>query len=239
MKLDILAFGAHPDDVEMSCSGTIMKQIDVGKTVGVIDLTRGELGTRGTPEIRMQEAAAAAKIMGVSIRENMGMRDGFFLNDEEHQMQIIRKIRKYQPDLVYANAVEDRHPDHGRAADLIRDAAFKSGLRMIKTVDEKGDEQAAWRPKKIFYYNQDRLLIPSFVVDISGYWERKLESIRAYKSQFWDPNSTEPESYISTKPFWQFLEGRAREFGHYIGTEFGESFVSETVLKINDPLDLV
>lgn len=239
MKLDILAFGAHPDDVEMSCSGTLMKQIDAGRTVGIIDLTRGELGTRGTPEIRDQEAAAASKIMGVTARENLRMRDGFFLNDEEHQLKVIRMLRKYQPDLVFANAVEDRHPDHGRGADLVRDAAFKSGLRMIETLDDEGNPQAAWRPKKVFYYNQDRLLTPSFVVDITGYWERKLESIKAYSSQFYDPKSTEPESYISTKPFWSFLEGRAREFGHFIGAEFGESFISETVLKVNDPMMLL
>ena len=239
MKLDILAFGAHPDDVEMSCSGTLMKMIDAGRTAGVIDLTRGELGTRGTPEIRMQEAEAAAKVMGISVRENLSMRDGFFLNDEEHQMKVIRIIRKYQPEIVFANAVEDRHPDHGRGADLLRDAAFKSGLRMIETLDEDGNPQAAWRPKKIFHYNQDRLLKPSFVVDITGYWERKLASIRAYKSQFYDPNSKEPESYISSKPFWKFMEGRARELGHWVGGEFGESFISETVLKVNDPMSLI
>lgn len=239
MKLDILAFGAHPDDVEMSCSGTLMKLIDGGRKAGVVDLTRGELGTRGSAEIRDQEAAAAAKLMGISVRENLGMRDGFFLNDEAHQMKVIRVIRKYQPDLVFANAVEDRHPDHGRGADLLRNAAFKSGLRRIETIDESGNPQQAWRPKKIFYYNQDRLLTPSFVVDITGYWERKLEAIRAYSSQFYDPKSTEPESYISTAPFWRFMEGRARELGHFVGAEFGESFISETVLKINDPMTLL
>ena len=196
MKLDILAFGAHPDDVEMSCSGTLMKQIDAGRKVGIVDLTRGELGTRGSAEIRDQEAAAAARIMGLSVRENLSMRDGFFLNDGAHQMKVIQVIRKYQPELVFANAIEDRHPDHGRGADLIRDAAFKSGLRKIETADENGLPQPAWRPKKVFFYNQDRLLAPSFIVDISEYWERKLACIRAYASQFYDPNSSEPESSL-------------------------------------------
>src|SRR4030081_3615835 len=184
MKLDILAVGVHPDDVELGCSGTILNEIRLGKKVGILDLTQGELGTRGTLETRYAEAAAAASVLGVAVRENLKMRDGFFRNDEEHQLKLITAVRKFQPEIVLANALDDRHPDHGRAGHLISDACFLSGLRKIETVDEAGKPQEHWRPKYFFHYIQDRYATPNFVYDISPVFETKLASIRAYSSQF-------------------------------------------------------
>ncbi|MDX2246680.1 MAG: bacillithiol biosynthesis deacetylase BshB1 [Bacteroidia bacterium] len=238
MKLDILVFAAHPDDVELACSATIVKMISRGKKVGIIDLTRGELGSRGTAEIREKEALAAMKIMGVHVRENLGFRDGFFVQDEIHEKAIIEVIRKYQPEVVIANAPSDRHPDHGRASKLVRDAAFLSGLRRIETTFE-GREQAAWRPKRLFYYIQDHALEPDFVVDVSEWYDKKRETLRAFTSQFFDPESKEPETYISSREFWDFVEARARIFGHMIGVAFGEGFISETPLKVEMPTDLI
>ena len=200
MKLDILAFGAHPDDVELGCSGTIAKEVALGKKVGIIDLTRGELGTRGTAEIRDLEAKDAAKVLGVSVRENLTFRDGFFVNDEAHQMEIIQVLRKYQPDIVLCNAEKDRHIDHGKGASLVSDACFLSGLRRIQTT-MNGTQQEAWRPKHVFHYIQWQPLIPDFYVDITGFMDEKVNSIYAYKSQFYDPNSKEPETPISSKNF--------------------------------------
>ncbi|MEP7129226.1 MAG: bacillithiol biosynthesis deacetylase BshB1 [Chitinophagales bacterium] len=225
MKLDILAFGAHADDVELSCSGTLLKHIALGKKAGIIDLTRGELGTRGTPAIREQEAQTAAQIMGIDIRENLGMRDGFFVNDEAHQLQVIRMIRKYQPDIILANAIHDRHPDHGRAAQLIEESSFLSGLRMIETVEEN-IEQDPWRPRVIYHYIQDEWIQPDLVVDISGFSEKKLEAIRAFQSQFFNPKSDEPATYISRPDFIDSLIFRAQELGKMIGTKYGEGFTS-------------
>lgn len=226
MKLDILVMAAHPDDAELSCAGTIFKHIAAGKKVGIVDFTRGELGTRGTPEIRLQESADATKILGLHARENLGIRDGFFRNDEETQLKLIEVIRKYQPDIVLANALEDRHPDHGKGAQLAIDACFLSGLRQIKTGD-----LPAWRPAQVYHYIQDRYLEPDFVVDISAHWDQKEAAIRAFKSQFFDPNSAEPASYISSPDFLNFIQARAMEMGHKIGVKYGEGFQSQKTLE--------
>jgi bacillithiol biosynthesis deacetylase BshB1 len=227
MKLDILVMAAHPDDAELSCAGTILKHIAAGKKVGIVDFTRGELGTRGTPEIRLQESADATKILGLHVRENLGIRDGFFRNDEETQLKLIEVIRKYQPDIVLANALEDRHPDHGKGAQLAIDACFLSGLRQIKTGD-----LPAWRPAQVYHYIQDRYLEPDFVVDISSQWDKKEAAIRAFKSQFFDPNSSEPASYISSPDFLNFIQARAMEMGHKIGVKYGEGFQSQKTLEV-------
>ena len=226
MKLDILVMAAHPDDAELSCAGTILKHIAAGKKVGIVDFTRGELGTRGTPEIRLQESADATKILGLHVRENLGIRDGFFRNDEETQLKLIEVIRKYQPEIVLANALEDRHPDHGKGAQLAIDACFLSGLRQIKTGD-----LPAWRPVQVYHYIQDRYLEPDFVVDISSQWDKKEAAIRAFKSQFFDPNSSEPASYISSPDFLNFIQARAMEMGHKIGVKYGEGFQSQKTLE--------
>ena len=226
IKLDILVMAAHPDDAELSCAGTILKHIAAGKKVGIVDFTRGELGTRGTPEIRLQESADATKILGLHARENLGIRDGFFRNDEETQLKLIEVIRKYQPDIVLANALEDRHPDHGKGAQLAIDACFLSGLRQIKTGD-----LPAWRPAQVYHYIQDRYLEPDFVVDISANWDQKEAAIRAFKSQFFDPNSAEPASYISSPDFLNFIQARAMEMGHKIGVKYGEGFQSQKTLE--------
>ena len=227
MKLDILVMAAHPDDAELSCSGTILKHIAAGKKVGIVDFTRGELGTRGTPEIRLQESADATKILGLHARENLGIRDGFFRNDEETQLKLIEVIRKYQPDIVLANALEDRHPDHGKGAQLAIDACFLSGLRQIKIGD-----LSAWRPKEVYHYIQDRYIEPDFVIDITANWNQKEAAIRAFKSQFFDPNSTEPASYISSPDFLHFIQARAMEMGHKIGVKYGEGFQSQKTLEL-------
>jgi N-acetylglucosamine malate deacetylase 1 len=226
MKLDILAFGVHPDDVELSCAGTLMVEIANSKKVGIIDLTRGELGTRGTAETRQTEADAAAKILGVHVRENLGMRDGFFQNDEAHQLQVIRKIRKYKPEIVLCNAIVDRHPDHGRSSKLVSDACFLSGLRKIET-SIAGAEQIAWRPKYVFHYIQDRYAEPDFIFDISSVFDRKVESIKAYSTQFNSEDESEPQTYISTPAYFDTIIARHRMFGKRIGVEYGEGFISE------------
>lgn len=239
MKLDVLIFAAHPDDAELACSGTIAKLVAEGKKVGVVDLTRGELGSRGTAELRDQEAADSSKIMGLHARENLRFRDGFFVNDEAHKLAVAQKIRKFRPEIVIANAPFDRHPDHGRGSTLVRESFFLSGLRRIETFGEDGQPQEAYRPKRIFYYIQDHHLEPSFVVDITPYYDTKLASIKAFSSQFFDPNSKEPKTYISSEDFWDFLEARARHMGHLVGVTFGEGFISDTPLKIDSPLDLI
>ncbi|HCT23588.1 MAG TPA: bacillithiol biosynthesis deacetylase BshB1 [Chitinophagaceae bacterium] len=233
MKLDILAFGVHPDDVELGCAGTLLAAKAEGKKVGVIDLTGGELGTRGTKETRAIEAANAAKVMGLDIRENLGMADGFFQNDEAHQRLVITAIRKYQPEIVLCNAPEDRHPDHGRSAKLVSDAAFLSGLRKIITKDAQGQDQEAWRPKYVFHYIQDRFIQPSFVVDISAYYEQKLEAILAYTTQFNAVDDQgEPQTYISSPQFLDSVRARALMLGKRIGVQYAEGFISEKVLGI-------
>jgi bacillithiol biosynthesis deacetylase BshB1 len=238
MKLDILAFGAHPDDIELGCSGTIAKEINFGKKVGIVDLTRGELGTRGSVEIRNSEAAKAAQILGISVRENLDMRDGFFVNDEAHQMKIIQMIRKYQPEIVLCNAIEDRHIDHGKGSKLVSDACFLSGLRMIET-DLDGVNQSAWRPKVVYHYIQWKNIEPDFVVDISDFIDVKMESILAYGSQFYDPNSKEPESPISSKNFLDSVKYRAQDLGRIIGTGYAEGFTVERYLAVNSLGNLI
>jgi bacillithiol biosynthesis deacetylase BshB1 len=233
MKLDILVMAAHPDDAELSCSGTILAAIAEGKKVGIVDFTRGELGTRGTPEIRLQESADASQIMGIHARENLEIPDGFFQNEEANQIKLIQVIRRYQPDIVLANALEDRHPDHGKGAKLAIDASFLAGLRQIKTKDSDED-QVAWRPKHLFHYIQDRYLEPDFVIDISAHWETKEKAIRAFKSQFFDPNSSEPMSYISSPEFLKFIEARSREMGHKIGVTYGEAFQSQRTIGLSN-----
>jgi len=232
MKLDILAIGVHPDDVELGCSGTIVNAIAEGKKVGIVDLTQGELGTRGTIETRYAEAAAAAKILGVSVRENLKMADGFFQNDEAHQRLVITAIRKYQPDIILCNAPEDRHPDHGRSAKLVSDAAFLSGLRKI-TTNSGGAIQEAWRPKYVFHYIQDRFIQPSFVIDISAHFETKIASVLAYTTQFNSLSNDEPQTYISTPQFLETVKARAMMLGKRIGVQYGEGFISEKVIGVN------
>lgn len=227
MKLDILAIGSHPDDVELGCSGTLISEIKRGKKVGIIDLTQGELGTRGTIETRYQEAADSAKIMGVAVRENLKMRDGFFRNDEAHQMQLIQVIRKYQPEIVIGNILEDRHPDHGRAGWLIYDACFFSGLRQIKTLDANGGEQEKWRPKMLLHYIQDRFYEPDIIIDVSAVWEQRMEAVKAFRTQFLPDGSNDPQTYISSPEFMEALTARARSLGKRIGVKYGEGFVSK------------
>ena len=237
MKLDILAFGVHPDDVELSCSGTLMKHIDQGKKVGVVDLTRGELGSRGTAETRKEEAAEASKLMGLEVRVNLQMEDGFFENNEPNKRKIIEQIRRFKPEIVLCNAIDDRHPDHGRASKLVSEACFLSGLRKIETTID-GVTQDAFRPKSVYHYIQDVYIKPDFVIDVSTYIERKIEVIRAYKTQFYDPNSSEPKTPISGKEFFDFVKGRMMQFGRPIGAEFGEGFTVEREPGVNDLFDL-
>lgn len=237
-KLDILALAAHPDDVELCCSGTVIKHIEQGYKVGIVDFTAGELGSRGNAEIRLKEAENAKKIMGVSVRENLGFADGFFENDKHHQLAVIRAIRKYKPDIVLANAVSDRHPDHGRAADLAADACFLSGLRKIKT-ERGGVEQEYWRPKAVYHYIQDRYLEPNLIIDISEHFETKMKAIMAFKSQFHNPRNEQddeggPDTPISSPEFLQFLQGRMSEFGRRIGSKYGEGFVTRRPLGVED-----
>jgi N-acetylglucosamine malate deacetylase 1 len=226
MKLDILAFGVHPDDVELSCAGVLLVEKANGKKTGIIDLTQGELGTRGTAQTRIQEAAAAAAILGVDVRENLQMADGFFQNDEAHQRKIIAAIRQYQPEIILCNAPSDRHPDHGRSAKLVADASFLSGLKKIETT-QNGQAQQHWRPKYVFNYIQDRLLQPDFVIDISAVFEKKVESVKAYGTQFHNPNSSEPQTYISTPDFLESVIYRHKWFGKMIGVQYAEGFISE------------
>jgi len=230
-KLDILAFGAHPDDVELGCAGTLLGAIAAGKKVGVIDLTKGELGTRGTVDQRLKEAQIASKILGLTLRENLGMADGFFANDHAHQMLIVEIIRRYQPSILFVNAPEDRHPDHGRAAQLLEQAAFIAGLSKIET-SHNGVAQTAWRPTQVFHYIQSRSLAPNFVVDISKFMDKKMESILAHSSQFYDPSSNEPETFISGNAFLEFIKGRAKELGQQIGVDYAEGFITKKLLGI-------
>ncbi len=232
MKLDILAIGVHPDDVELGCSGTLLSAIAEGKKVGIVDLTRGELGTRGNAETRKVESRNAADILGIEIRENLEMADGFFQNDEAHLRKIIQAIRKFKPTIVLANAPEDRHPDHGRSSKMISDAAFLSGLRKIETSID-GVSQELWRPAYVFHYIQDRFLQPSFVVDISKYMDKKIESVMAYTTQFYNPDLDEPQTYISTPQFLESIRARAMMLGKRIGVEYAEGYISEKMIGIS------
>lgn len=237
MKLDILAIGVHPDDIELSCGGTILKHIALGKKCGIIDLTCGELGTRGSGELRLVEAANAAKVLGVSIRDNLGMADGFFKNDKEHQLEIIKKIREYQPEIILCNAASDRHPDHGRASALVSEACFYSGLMRVET-QLNSVNQKAWRPKAVYHYVQDRQLKPDFVVDITPFFEKKMEAIQAFKSQFYNPDSTEPESPISMKNFFDVIKGKMTVFGRDAGFEYAEGFTVERTIGVENLFEL-
>ncbi len=237
MKLDILAIGAHPDDVEIGCSGTLMKQVGKGYKVGIADLTKGELGTRGDADTRMKEVESATKIVGVQVRENLGFEDGFFKNDKEHQLELVKLIRKYQPTIVVGNAKFDRHPDHGRAAQLVYDACFLSGLRKIET-KEGGKLQDAYRPRALYHYIQAIHAEPDFVVDITEYFEQKLKAIQAFKSQFFNPDSSEPQTFISTPEFIEFVKARAVHYGVPAGVKYAEAFTVNRVPMVNDLMDL-
>lgn len=232
MKLDILAFGAHPDDVELGCSATLAKEVSLGKKVGIIDLTRGELGTRGSADIRAQEAQKAAYILGVTVRENLGFADGFFTNDKVHQLEIIRIIRKYQPEIVLCNAIDDRHIDHPKGSKLVSNACFLSGLQKIETKLD-GINQDKWRPKQVYHYIQWKNSNPDFVVDVTGFMQKKMDAVLAYESQFYDPNSSEPETPISSKNFIDSVLYRSKDLGRLIGVEHGEGFTTERLLAVS------
>jgi N-acetylglucosamine malate deacetylase 1 len=233
MHVDILAFGVHPDDVELGCSGTLLAAIAEGKKVGIIDLTQGELGTRGTIETRYTEASAAAALLGVHVRENLKMRDGFFTNDEAHLLQIITTIRTFTPQIILCNAPDDRHPDHGRSAKLVSDAAFLAGLRKIETKNADGSLQKAYKPAYVFNYIQDKFLQPSFVVDISKHIDKKIDAILCYSTQFHNPNLNEPQTYISSPQFLESVKARALMLGKRIGVQYAEGFISEKMLGIH------
>ncbi len=238
MKLDILAFGAHPDDVELGCGATVAKEISLGKKVGIVDLTRGELGTRGSAELRAIEAENSAKILGVASRENLGFADGFFVNDRAHQLKIIEMVRKYRPEIVLCNAVEDRHIDHGKGSKLVSDACYLSGLVKIQTSLD-GEAQNPWRPKVVYHYIQWKNLTPDFVVDVSGFIDKKMQAIKAFSSQFYDPNSKEPETPITSKNFFESVDYRARDLGRLIGVNHAEGFTVERLLGVNELGDII
>ena len=239
MKLDILVMGAHPDDAELGCGATIAKEVALGRKVGIVDFTRGELGTRGTAQIRDQEAAASAAILGLATRVNLNFKDGFFLHDEAHQLELVRVIRTYQPDIVLANAITDRHVDHGKGAELAFQACFISGLVKVETFDNNNKRQLPWRPKALYHYIQSQWINPDVVVDVSAFWDKKMEAIRAFKSQFYDPSSTEPETYISNPGFLKMLEARGIELGHAIGVRYGEGFTARRTLGVNRLEDIL
>lgn len=238
LKLDILVLPVHPDDAELGCAGTILKEISLGKKVGIVDLTRGELGTRGTAEIREQEAAASAKILGLTVRDNLSLPDGFFENTKEYQLKVIEAIRRFQPEIVITNAFHDRHPDHGRASELVVASCFLSGLRRIETYHD-GKLQDEWRPKQVLHFIQDNYIKPDVVVDVTAHWDKKVESINAFGSQFFNPDwKGEPQTYISSPEFIEVIEGRAREFGKSIGVKYAEGFTSKKILGVESLFDL-
>ncbi|WP_397362376.1 bacillithiol biosynthesis deacetylase BshB1 [Olleya sp. R77988] len=237
MKVDILAFGAHPDDVELGAGGTLAKEIAKGKTVVIVDLTKGELGTRGTEHTRKTEAEDAKNILGVTNRENLGFADGFFINDKQHQLEVIKMIRKYQPEIVLCNAIDDRHIDHGKGSQLVSDACFLSGLIKIETQLD-GVSQKQWRPKQVYHYIQWKNIEPDFVVDITGYMDVKMKSVLAYKTQFFDPNSKAPETPISSKNFTDSVKYRAKDLGRLVNVEFAEGFTVERYVTVNSLFDL-
>jgi bacillithiol biosynthesis deacetylase BshB1 len=238
MKLDILAIGAHPDDVELGCGATIAKEVSNGKKVGIIDLTRGELGTRGTAETRDIESINAANVLGVNSRINAGFSDGFFVNDKAHQLEIIKYIRYYKPEIVICNAIEDRHIDHGKGSQLVSNACFLSGLQKIETSFKNDKNQEPWRPKMVYHYIQWKDIEPDVVVDVTGFMDNKMDAVLAYKTQFFDPNSTEPETPISSKNFTDSIVYRARNLGRIIGVEFAEGFTVERYPAVNSLFDL-
>ncbi len=232
MKVDILVFGAHPDDVELGCGGTVIKLVEQGKKVGIIDLTRGELGTRGTAQSRKVECENATKILGVAVRKNMDFKDGFFKDDEAHKLALIKKIREYCPEIVIANAPTDRHPDHGRASQIVVDACFLSGLEKVNT------KQKVWRPKAIYHYIQFNHLQPDFVIDISRQMEKKIEAVKAYKTQFYNSDSKETETIISKKGFLESVKYRAQDLGRQANCEFAEGFIAHQMLKVDSFFDI-
>jgi len=238
MKLDILAFGAHPDDIELSAGGTLARQAKLGYKTGLADLTYGELGTRGNKEIRLKEAEAAREILGASVRVNLGFRDGFFVNDEKHQLELIRIIRHYKPGIVICNAIHDRHPDHGKGSSLVSDSCFLAGLRRIET-EWAGTQQEAWRPKAVYHYIQFREIKPDILVDISDVMEVKMNSVKAHRSQFFDPDSTEPQTLIAQPEFLENISGRAAYYGQYIGVKYAEGFTVERYMGVNDLFHLL
>lgn len=237
MKVDILVLAAHPDDAELGCGGTILKHVAAGRKVAVVDLTRGELGTRGTPQTREKEAADSAKILGLSARESLGLPDGFFKNEREHQLEVVKAIRKFQPQIILANARYDRHPDHGRGSELVFEAAFLAGLAKIETSLD-GKSQQLWKPKALYHYIQSQFLTPDFVVDVSDFWDKKMEAIRAFKTQFYDPNSKELDTYISSPAFMNMVESRGLELGHAIGAKYGEGFNVRRWIGVDSLFDL-
>jgi N-acetylglucosamine malate deacetylase 1 len=233
MKLDLLAYGVHPDDVELSCAGVLLVEKKNGKKAGIVDLTAGELGTRGTAETRQQEAKAAASILGVDIRENLGLADGFFQNIESSQRKVIESLRKFRPEIILCNAKHDRHPDHGRSASLVSDSAFLSGLSKVNTSID-GKAQEAWRPKYVFHYIQDRFVKPDFVVDISDVFDKKLEAIKAYTTQFFNGDESGPQTYISTPDFLESVVYRHKMFGKMIGVKYAEGFITDKMIGVRD-----
>ncbi len=238
LKLDILVLPVHPDDAELGCAGTILKEIVLGKKVGIVDLTRGELGTRGSAEIRDKEAAESGRILGLAVRDNLGLPDGFFTNTKEYQLKVIEAIRRFQPEIVITNAYHDRHPDHGRANKLVEEAAFLSGLRKIETT-YNGDTQEAWRPNLVLHFIQDNYIKPDILVDVTDHWDKKVESIYSFGSQFFNPEwQNEPQTYISSPEFIAVVEARAREFGKSIGVKYAEGFTSRKILGVNSLSDL-
>jgi len=238
MKIDILAIGVHPDDVELSCAGTILKHIALGKTVGILDLTRGELGTRGNAQLRTEEAMAAAKLLGVKFRKQLNLKDGYFENNESNLLPIIEVIRETQPEIVLGNAISDRHPDHGRAAKLIADACFYSGLLKIET-SQQNQLQKPWRPKVLYHYVQDNYLAPDFVVDVSEFMEQKLNAIKAFSSQFYNPNSKEPLTPISDEHFFEFIKSKMNVYGRTIGVRYAEAYTKSRCVGVTNLFDLI
>jgi N-acetylglucosamine malate deacetylase 1 len=237
-SIDILAFGAHPDDVELSAAGTLLKHKAAGHTIGIVDLTQGELGSRGTIQTRYEEAAAAAEILGLDVRVNLKMPDGFFMHTEENLRLVIEQIRRFRPKIVLMNAFSDRHPDHGKGSKLVSDACFLAGLVKVKTFWE-AHPQEAHRPKFVYHYIQDRLIEPDFVIDVTEFAEQKFDAIKAYKTQFWDPESKEPQTPISGKEFFDFLEGRMSGLGRAIGARYAEGFCVERTPGVRDLFDLL
>lgn len=238
MKLDVLAFGAHPDDVELGAGGTIAKEVSLGKKVGIVDLTQGELGTRGSAELRFVEAAKSKEILGVVVRENLGFADGFFMNNKEHQLEVIKMIRKYQPDIVLCNAIDDRHIDHPKGSKLVSEACFLSGLMKVETTLD-GVLQEKWRPRRVFHYIQWKDVKPDFVIDITGFMDKKEASVMAYSSQFYNPNSDEPETPITSKNFTESVVYRARDLGRLINVEFAEGFTSERYVAVENLSEII
>ncbi|SMD32528.1 bacillithiol biosynthesis deacetylase BshB1 [Reichenbachiella faecimaris] len=238
MKLDVLVFAAHPDDAELSCGGTILSLIASGKKVGLVDFTRGEMGTRGTPEIRDKESAAAAEILGLTVRENLKFQDVFFKNDDEHVLEVVRKIRQYQPDVILANAIADRHPDHGKAAQVVKRATFLAGLKNVNTKLEDM-LQENWYIKNLYHYIQTDFHKPDFVIDVSGFWATRMEAVRAYKSQFFDPSGESSNTLISSPEFMELIEARGREFGMSIRVKYGEGFIADRMLGVSDLTSLL